>query len=182
MSIIQSTYVLTGIMNGFSESGFYLSRSLYVISEYVLLLNYFKSILIFTFYKKLIKIILVVSILIFIPSQILGLDILTKYYSKFCTIECIIFLVLSITFFLQILKTDELQALFKNSDFIIVAGIFLFFGITSPSYFIFDTIDQNAPKLLEIVNSVNYIAYFFLNISIAVAFKCKRTTAILRKL
>ncbi len=145
----------------------------YALIEYSVIYYYFYKKLSFRHSKITLSLIYLGSLLILLVDIFNDKKIIDQYNPTLLVYESLIFLVFSIPHFFQILDSTNSLPLLKNSDFIITSGIFIFFSITCPSYFLatyFRYIDSDIAALTWILNDM---AYIFFNLIITAALKCK---------
>ncbi len=144
-------------------SYYFESRNIYVIVEFFVLLNFFRKVINNSKVKRFINLTQVISAIYLLTYVFITKSILINY-SLFSVTECLIFLVLCIFLFVQFLQSDETDNLLKHPLFLVTSGIFILFGVSAPTYFLYDELNKTFPEeiLFDFITAVGYIFYVVL--------------------
>lgn len=153
-------------------------RNIYILVEYLILINYFKIILENNKLKLALNIVFTISISYLFFQFIIKKSEFSLATPVFASYETILFLILSILYYLQILTNPNLFPLLKTPNFILVSGIFFFFGISSPIFFLQEVLDFKRLKISLIEDLIVGVSYMILFLSIAKSALCLKYSKI----
>jgi hypothetical protein len=147
--------------------------SIYIIIEFCVFYFYFFSSLIFKHSKVILFLVFCITTIIGFAAFLNTGHFVFVIENGFFVYETILFLVLSIINMIQILEADDDVPLTQNPEFLITCGIFIFFSITFPAYFLKSYLISRSFLTSYLTNTFSDFSYMFLFLLLAKAFLCQ---------